>query len=71
MKSLLNVLAGIVFVACLMFASALYGSQSMDSKKLSEIALQCNHAGQFVIKRSIFKCERVKNVPNQERQTLA
>ena len=39
MKSLLNVVAGIVFVACLMFASAVYGSRSVESVKLSEIAL--------------------------------
>lgn len=58
-KNFLTILASALAVSILMFLAAIYGMNTGSESKGKQIINQCTTGGQFVVKRSVYKCNKV------------
>lgn len=68
--ALLKIVASALGLALVMFFTAIYGVNFGGDTRQQLIVNQCTVGGQFVIKRTVYKCEKVKNATHQERQAV-
>ena len=68
-KALLKITSAALALALLMFFSAIYGMKFGAEERQNLLVGQCTAGGQFVIKRSVYKCERVKRSTNREKES--
>lgn len=69
-KTLLQLIAAACALALITLSSAIYGMKFGAEERQKLIVGQCTAGGQFVIKRTVYKCEKVKHGVHKERKTV-
>lgn len=67
-KTLLQLTTAACALALITLSSAIYGMKFGAEERQKLIVGQCTAGGQFVIKRSVYKCEKVKRSTNREKE---